>query len=135
MGQNPAILRLIVRPYPQEKGGLFLIYTKVLRGLVVILMSRIFQMKSQYTQDIMPCLKQKTPKSRKQTKKPHTCRMLNHCKVPGNFSPSIWFFLKEKNYPSVLSATLESLGREAKSWYAIKSNLERKEWEWYDLIH
>lgn len=53
------------------------------------------------------------PQSRKQTKK-HVCRMLNHYKVPGNFSPRLWFFLKEKNYPSVLSAILESLGREVK---------------------
>lgn len=58
--------------------------------------------------------------------------------VPWNFSPSICSFLKEKNYPSVLSAIPESLDRRGKErWYTIKSNLEKKEWEWYDylLIH
>jgi hypothetical protein len=64
---------------------------------------------------VMLCLKQKqkNPQSKKQTKKtPHMYNVKLLQIVPWNFSPSTWSFLK--NYPSVLSATNESLDRRGK---------------------
>lgn len=105
-GQNSVVLHLLMRPCPRFKLT-FPKLQKVPNGLVVTLIREFLRWNNNTRRTLCYALH----KSKKQTKK-HTCRMLNHYKVPWNFSPSI--FLKEKNYPSVLSATLESLDREAK---------------------